>query len=144
MLKGWGLETFKTKRPQRRGSASSYREQVNLCAQYLLLPNPWTFDCLIMLSRFLLNSKFRFSVKLLHSLAKIYGADLHPATHLVTAIIHCVYQIPGARLICMDLTRPPPLACSGWGLAHETKSSRVVCPYGQSNRSSLVRLVLGK
>ena len=25
---------------------------------------------------------------------------------LVTAIIHCAYQIPGARLVCMDLTRP--------------------------------------
>ena len=89
-----------------------------------------------MLWRFLLNSKFRFSAKLLHSLAEIYGADLHPATYLVTAIIHCVYQIQGARLVCMDLTRPSPLACSGWGLAHKTMSSRVVYLYGQSNRSS--------
>ena len=109
----------------RKGSASFYREQVNksLCSTCYFLANSWTFNCLIMLWRFLLNSKSRFSAKLLHSLAEIYSMDLHPARRLVTAIIHCVYQIPGARLVCMDLTRPSPLACSGWDLACKTSTS---------------------
>ena len=35
-------------------------------------------------------------------------------------LFYCTYHIPGACLVCMDLTIPSPLACSGWGLACET------------------------
>ena len=78
-----------------------------------------------MLWRFLLNSKYRFFS--VHSTAEIYGVGLHPATRLATSSIHCVYRIPGARLVCRDFIRPSPFACGGWGLARETTSQLPYC-----------------
>ena len=66
---------------------------------------------ILLLWPFLLN--VAFSARLLHSTVEIYSVGLHPATCLITAIIHCT---PGAHLVCMDLTKHSPLACSGWGL----------------------------
>ena len=77
---------------------------------------------ILLLWPFLLN--VAFSARLLHSTAEIYSVGLHPSTCLITAIIHCTYHIPGAHLVCMDLTKPSPLACSGLVLVHKTRCEK--------------------
>ena len=112
-------------RSQIRASTFSYGEKVNFCGDTCYFLECSTIRLSEVLWQFLLNSKYRFFS--VHSTAEIYDVGLHPATRLVISSIHCVYCIPGARLVCRDFTRPSPLACSGWGLVRETSLEGVVC-----------------